>query len=97
MTLESSIEDYLIARIKTLGGTTKKVTYKGCRGAPDRLVILPGGRIVFVELKRPKGGRLSEGQRVEIRLLSGLGAEVHVLRTREEVDDVFGLDEKIQV
>lgn len=87
--LEVSIKDYLIARIKELGGVTRKVIYKGRRDALDRLCILPGGRVVFVEAKRPKGGRLSEGQRIEIALLTRLGAEVHVVKTKREIDRVF--------
>lgn len=88
--LEVSIEDYLIARVKELGGVTRKVIYKGRRGAPDRLCILPGGRVVFVEVKRPKGGRHSGQQNEEIALMQSLGAEAYFLKTKEEIDHVFG-------
>jgi hypothetical protein len=52
---------------------------------PDRLVCLPGGRIVFVELKEV-GGRLSAKQVRQIDRLSRMDIEVRVLVGRAEVD-----------
>ena len=49
---ESQIEKYLVAKVKELGGEVRKVQWIGRRGAPDRLVMLPGGR------KAPKGNLL---------------------------------------
>ena len=52
---------------------------------PDRLVVLPGGRVVFVELKRDDGkGRLSARQRKESERLSALGCDVQVVQSAEE-------------
>lgn len=42
---ESDIEDYLVKRVKELGGEVRKVRWIGRRGAPDRLVMLPPLRI----------------------------------------------------
>lgn len=50
---ESTIEAYLRDRVKELGGKAYKFVSPGNDGVPDRLVCLPGGRAVFVELKAP--------------------------------------------
>ena len=50
---ESDIEVWLKSRIEKLGGMFLKFTSPGNDGVPDRIVIMPGGRIAFVELKRP--------------------------------------------
>lgn len=42
---ESDIENYLVKRVKALGGEVRKVKWIGRRGAPDRLVMLPGFRL----------------------------------------------------
>jgi hypothetical protein len=44
---ESTIEKYLVKRVKELGGEVRKVMWLGRRGAPDRLVMLPGRPIDF--------------------------------------------------
>lgn len=38
---ESTIEQYLVDRVKAMGGEVRKVSWIGRRGAPDRLVMLP--------------------------------------------------------
>lgn len=50
---EKAIEAYLRDRVKALGGIAYKFTSPGNNGVPDRLVLLPGGRVVFVETKAP--------------------------------------------
>ena len=44
---ESSIEDYLVRRVRELGGEVRKVQWIGRKGAPDRLVMLPPGIVVY--------------------------------------------------
>jgi len=51
---EGRIEQRLKREIKKRGGKTLKFTSPGWAGAPDRLVLLPGARIIFVELKAPR-------------------------------------------
>jgi len=51
--LERDIEKALVARVKDLGGLCEKFVSPGRRSVPDRIVTLPGGRIIFVELKAP--------------------------------------------
>ncbi|MGN7309247.1 VRR-NUC domain-containing protein, partial [Bacillus subtilis] len=50
---ESQIESYLRDKIKALGGIAYKFVSPGNSGVPDRMVLLPKGRTVFVELKAP--------------------------------------------
>jgi len=87
---EESIERYLCERVKALGGIAEKVTVIGARGFFDRLIVLPGGRIVLAECKRPRGGRLSPHQRLRHIAYGQLGAEVAVLCTIADVDRMLG-------
>lgn len=57
---ERDIEQYLVKRVKAMGGEVRKVKWIGRNGAPDRLVMLPerigldaGSHTLWVELKRP--------------------------------------------
>lgn len=54
-------------------------------GVPDRLIILPGGRIFFIEIKA-EGGRLRPIQQVFHKRAAALGVNVLVLTGRDEVD-----------
>ena len=50
---ERAIEEKLVQAVRTEGGLAPKFTSPGFDGVPDRLVLLPGGRIAFIELKAP--------------------------------------------
>jgi hypothetical protein len=83
---EADVEDHLIRRVRDFGGKTAKMTVAGQRGWPDRLVLMPGGITRLVELKRPKGGVLSEGQRRLFGEIANLGLRVYRLNTKDDVD-----------
>lgn len=87
MTLEKEVEKYLIRQVEKIGGKCLKIPATYEEGIPDRLVIIPYGRIVFVEMKRPKGGKLSDVQRYQHKKLRALGCEVYVLKNNKEVDE----------
>ena len=57
---ESDIEQHLKLCVEKAGGFCLKMT--GFRGIPDRLVLLPGGKAIFVEVKK-RDGRVSEAQK----------------------------------
>lgn len=78
MVRERDIERYLDAQVRRIGGTTRKVRFIGRRGAPDRVVMLPGGRLVWVELKRP-GEKPEAHQLREHARLAALGQVVAVI------------------
>ena len=82
--LESYIEKKLRDGIKAKGGICLKLSAQFFEGIPDRLVILPG-RTEFVELKKPKGGRLSPRQKFVHKQLADLGHEVKIINTPEKV------------
>jgi hypothetical protein len=80
--LEKTIEAALVRRVKELGGLCEKFVSPGRRSVPDRLVTLPGGRIVFVEVKAPGKGPTELQERDHWRRRK-LGCEVIVINTVE--------------
>ena len=76
---ESELELRLVRGVSRLGGRAYKFVSPGNVGVPDRLVILPGGIVLFAELKAP-GGRLSKMQLYQISQLRQLGAVVQEVR-----------------
>jgi hypothetical protein len=60
--LERDIEQKLRKMVARRGGWCLKWVCPGWSGVPDRIVLLPGARVYFVELKRPKGGKYSAMQ-----------------------------------
>lgn len=83
--LESAIERAFVARVKSLGGMAEKFTSPGRRSVPDRLVTLPGGVVIFVELKRP-GGKPTAAQLRDHERRRALGCDVRVIDSLEAVD-----------
>lgn len=75
---ESAIERKLQQEVRKMGGRAFKFVSPGHRGVPDRLVLMPGGRILFVELKTDTGV-LSPIQSHTIRIMRELGADVRVV------------------
>lgn len=86
---ESSVESYLVAQVKAHGGDTRKVTYQGRKGAPDRWCFFPGGRLLIVECKRPNKNKLDPLQEIEVNWLQGMGFRATWLNTKEQVDEVL--------
>lgn len=82
---EKDIEKYLRKSIKQAGGECLKWVSPGTTGVPDRIVICPDGRIVFVELKRPFE-KPRPVQRVVLRRLYHLGCRVVVIDNRKSVE-----------
>ena len=82
---ERQVENYLVDRITNLGGLPWKFTSPGTAGGPDRAVVLD--RLsCFVELKRPKGGRVSDMQLWRINQLKKQGMKAYVIKNKEQVD-----------
>lgn len=86
--LERKVEARLVDRAKEAGGLAIKWTSPAFSGVPDRIVFLPGGRIIFVELKKP-GERPSALQSRVHKMLTGLGADVRLVDSLEAVDLLF--------
>lgn len=80
--LEKTIEQALVKRVKALGGTAEKFTSPGRRSCPDRLVTLPGGRIIFIEVKAP-GKKPTAKQTLDHERRRELGCDVRVIDNLE--------------
>ena len=81
---ESGLERKICNFVKQRNGRAFKFISPGCTGVPDRICVFPGGRIIFVELKRPgrKDG-LSPQQRRIISWLRARGCEAWVINDFE--------------
>jgi hypothetical protein len=90
---ETVVEKHLHKCVREVGGDTRKIAWPGRRGAPDRLVMLPGAKKYLIETKAPQG-RLKKYQQREHDRLRSFGWDVRVLFTREQVnwfiDEVTG-------
>lgn len=85
---EKQVERYLCQCVQRVGGKAYKWVSPGCCGVPDRLVFLPGGLKIPVELKAPgKQDNLSGLQKLEIQRMARMGSRVYVLSSRDEVDE----------
>lgn len=84
--LEKQVEQYLIKQVKSLGGLSLKLT--SLIGIPDRLVLLPSGRCMFVELKRP-GEKPRKVQVLRMKQLRKLGFKTHVADSYESIDKLL--------
>ena len=82
---ESALERKLVSGVKAAGGIAYKFTSPGHAGVPDRIVVLPRGRIIFVELKT-KAGNLTPLQIDTHKRLRTLGAEVRTLYGEDYVE-----------
>lgn len=83
---ENLIEAELVLRVAAAGGLAEKVTVIGCRGFFDRIVVLPGARVFFVECKRPRGFKISPHQRQRHRFYKSLGAAVVLVKNSSDID-----------
>ena len=87
--LEKAIEKKLVEGVRKMGGRAYKWVSPGANGVPDRIVILPGGRIIFVELKTEQG-RVSKLQKMQHVILRRLGCDVRVLYGPDDVAAFLG-------
>lgn len=85
---EKEIENYLVRKIKNKKGVAYKFTSPGNSGVPDRICMLPNGKIFFVELKSP-GKKPRALQVNQIRKITNLGQRVYVVDSKEMVDRVL--------
>lgn len=89
LVIENDIEQRLKKRVEDVGGKCIKFNAVSEGGIPDRIVILPGGKIIFVELKRPKGGKVSPLQTYQIGKLRSLGCRVELVKNYADIERVL--------
>lgn len=81
--LESKIETWLNDQIKKIGGKSYKFVSPGNPGVPDRIYLLPDGRIYFVELKRVIG-KLSNIQVWQRQQFKEMGIDIRLIYGMEQ-------------
>ena len=86
--LEKSIEKKLTDAVKKRGGLAPKFVSPGMDGMPDRIVLMPGGRLAFVEVKAP-GKKPRPLQEARHRMIRRLGFKVYVLDSVEEIERII--------
>lgn len=83
--LEKTIENYFKTKIESNAGLCIKLI--GYVGIPDRLILLPGGRMFFVEFKQ-KGKKPRKIQSFMLDKLMGLGFKVYVIDDKDKIEEV---------
>lgn len=86
--MERTIEQRLIIETKKRGGLALKFVSPGMDGVPDRIVLIPGGQMAFVELKAP-GKTLRPLQRRRAEQLIALGFRVYCIDRKEQIGGVL--------
>lgn len=85
---EKAIESKLVKAVKSMGGLAPKFVCPGLDGVPDRLVLLPGGNMAFIELKAP-GETMRPLQVRRKRQLESLGFSVYCIDTPEQIGGIL--------
>ena len=85
---EKSLEKKLVKAVKSVGGIAPKLTSPGFDGMPDRLVLLPNGKVGFVELKA-SGKKPRPIQLSRIKLLKRLGFKAYILDDEKEIGGII--------
>lgn len=88
MAAESKLETKLKKRTEAEGGWCVKLLSNYITGLPDRLLLLPGGRVIFVEVKAP-GKKPKRIQGIIHKRLRGLGFQVEVVDSLETINEIF--------
>lgn len=81
--LEKDIEAWLNKQIEKMGGIAYKFVSPGNPGVPDRIYILPDGRVWFVELKQ-QFGRVANIQKWQRQRLQDLGCNYRLVRGMDD-------------
>ena len=85
---ERTVEQHLVKSLDKIGVPCVKFLPDLQRGMPDRIILLPGGKVVWVELKT-ESGSLSEIQKIRHRWLQQVGQIVKVVWSVEEADKLI--------
>ena len=82
---EKRIEQQLVKAVRLHGGIAPKFVSPGYDGVPDRLILMPGGRIAFCELKAP-GKKMRPLQIRRKAQIERLGFSVYII---DEVSQIM--------
>ena len=85
---ERDVEKSLVRAVKKMGGICPKFVSPGLDGVPDRIILMPGARIAFAELKAP-GKKMRPLQVKRKRQLESLGFRVYCIDSKEQIGGVL--------
>lgn len=88
MAAERIIEQKLVSAVKGKGGLAPKFVSPGLNGVPDRIVLLPGAKLAFVEIKAD-GKTLRPLQVKRKRQLESLGFSVYCVNSADQIGGVL--------
>lgn len=86
--LEKDIEKALITMVKRHGGLCLKWVSPGFSGVPDRIILLPRGRVIFAELKRPNGDEPRKLQQYWHRKIRALGFQCWIIYSQADIENL---------
>lgn len=86
--LEREVEQALVRQVRKAGGIAPKLTSPANAGMPDRLIILPPGKVCFVELKAP-GKKPRPLQLRQMQRLTNLGCMVSVIDHPNQIEPLL--------
>lgn len=84
---EKEIEKTMVDETRKKGGMALKLTSPSSSGLPDRMLLFPKGKVIFVELKAP-GKKTRKLQDVVIEALRKLGFRVEVVDSKKRAKEV---------
>lgn len=85
---EKAIERYLVEQAKQNGLLCLKYSNPNMVGYPDRLLVLPGGGVIWVELKS-KGRKPTKIQQMRMAELTGMDHLVRVIDNKPDIDELI--------
>lgn len=85
---EKDIEIYLIEQCKKQNIEALKFEVRNRRGMPDRILLIPGGEAVFVEVKAP-GKKPRPLQIKRMKDLKRLGFKTYVVDSYKKIDEMI--------
>lgn len=92
--LEKQIENYFVQLLQKRKCLCWKFVSPGIAGVPDRIIILPFGKVVFAEIKAP-GGKLRKLQKIRCKQLEMQNVDVWQIDSKEKIEKFikyYGLD-----
>lgn len=98
-TPEGAIQKYGQEQLKKRGCLVRKISYEARRGCPDHLVLVPSylqkkedyfhdSKVIFIEYKRDENTEPEPHQLREHERMRAVGADVRVIGTRQQVDEL---------
>ena len=92
MVTERQVEQALVRKVKKMGGMAVKFLSPGWDGVPDRIILMPKGKMAFVELKAP-GKKMRPLQLKRKKTLEKLGFRVYCI---DSIEMIGGILDEVQ-